>query len=255
MLYMYFLPIYIFVFLFGICIGSFLNVVVYRVPLGQFFAEERSFCPSCKTQLRWIDLIPIFSYVFLGGKCAHCKEKISCRYPIVEGIAGLLAVFSFIRFEFDYKTIHAFGVLMILLAIALIDFDTMEIPDCLNFALIPFAVVAIWLWEDVTLLERAIGFFIVSLPLFLITMVIPNAFGGGDIKLMGVCGFLLGWQNTILAFFIALVLGGGYASFLLSAKKTKKGTHIAFGPYICIGVAVSLFYGAEIIGFYLKLFM
>lgn len=251
---LYSLPIYIWLSIFGSCIGSFLNVVVYRLPNGGLFSKSRSYCPKCKEQLRVLDLIPVFSYIFIKGRCRYCKAKISLRYPLVEIVCGAIAVLSFARFGFDYRTVISFGVCAILLCILLIDYDIMEIPNSLVISLIPFAVAAIWVFADVNITERLIGFFAVSLPLLLITLVITDAFGGGDIKLMAVCGFFLGYKGAIVAIFIALLLGGGYAGYLLISKKAKRGAHIAFGPYLCIGVAVSLFYGAEIVSAYLSLF-
>ena len=144
---------------------------------------------------------------------------------------------------------------MILLAIAVIDFNTTEIPDSLIIALISLAIVSIWLQPDISLLSRIIGFFSIALPMLLLTLVIPGAFGGGDIKLIAVCGFLLGWQQTLLAFFIALLLGGSYAIYLMLSGKRKRGEHMVFGPAICVGIAVSIYFGRIILDFYLQFFM
>lgn len=255
MIIFYTIYIYFLLALFGACIGSFLNVVIYRLPNGNFLSEARSYCPDCKERLKWYDLLPIVSYAMLRGRCRYCKKRISLRYPLVETAGALLAVLCYMRFGFTIGTVLSFGVSAILLAIALIDLDTMEIPDSLLLALLAFAACALFGWPAISLAERTIGFFVISVPLLLITLVIPGAFGGGDIKLMAVCGFLLGWKNTLLAFFVALLIGGGYAVYLLVSGKSKRGAHIAFGPYLCIGVAVALFWGTEIVRFYLNLFM
>ena len=147
-----------------------------------------------------------------------------------------------------------FAFFLILTALALIDWDTLEISDYFHLILAPFALWALWLWPEILWTERVIGLFVVSLPMLILTILITDAFGGGDIKLMAVCGFLLGWENTLLAFFIALLLGGGYGSYLLLSKRISRGKHIAFGPYLCIGVALSLLYGQEILGWYFSLF-
>ncbi len=249
------MPIYVWLAVFGLCIGSFMNVVVYRLPEGKFFSQSRSFCPACGTTLRWMDLLPVVSYVLLKGKCRYCGGRISVRYPLVEAFCGFLAVFCFMRFGFDWKTPLVFAVLMILVAVTLIDFDTMEIPDSLVIALIPLALAGIWCYRDISLLERIIGFFVISLPLTVITVIIKDAFGGGDIKLMAVCGFLLGWKFTLLAFVVSLILGGGVAVYLLISKKSRAGAHMAFGPYLCVGLALALFFGNEIISAYLSLFI
>lgn len=238
----------------GACIGSFVNAATLRYSKGESFVKGRSRCPACGTTLRWFELVPLVSFLVLRGRCRGCKAKISWRYPAVEAVCTLTAALCWLRFEVAWMTPLAFAVCAILLAVTLIDGDTMEIPNGLVIALIPFAVGAVWARPEVTLLQRGIGFLTVSLPMFLLALIIKNAFGGGDIKLMAVCGFLLGWQNTLLAFFIAVVLGGGYAVYLIGSKKSKKGAHIAFGPYLCIGVAAAMLYGKEILSAYLGLF-
>lgn len=248
-LYLYFLLV-----LTGACIGSFLNVVIYRLPKGEFLAKARSACPACGKELQWFDLIPVVSYIRLRGRCRYCNAKISSRYPIVEAVCAVLAVLCFARFGLDLFVLISFGVSAILLAVALIDHDTMEIPDSLVIAIIPFAVFSVWGWPEVSLTQRFIGFFTISAPMFLLTLIIHEAFGGGDIKLMAVCGFLLGWKNTLFAFFIALLLGGGYAIYLLASGKSRKGEHLAFGPYLCVGIVSAIFFGSEMINFYQALY-
>lgn len=249
------LCVYFWTALFGACIGSFLNVVVYRLPKGSFFAEARSYCPACKEQLGWRELVPVFSFLFQKGRCMHCGARISARYPLVEAASAVLAVISFARFGFDARAPLSFGVMAVLLAVALIDHDTMEIPDSLVLALLTLAVYGVWAFRDISLMERVIGFFVISLPMLLTALVVVGAFGGGDVKLMAACGFLLGWRNTLLAFFIALLFSGGYACWLLATGKAKRGAKLAFGPYLCAGVAAALLWGGEIIRFYLDLFI
>jgi len=240
---------------FGACAGSFLNVVISRLPQkGAFLSKARSHCPKCGAVIRSYDLIPVLSFILLKGRCRDCRRLISPRIPLVELAGALSAVVCFIYFGLTIRLILAFGVIMILLAVALIDLDTSEIPHSLIIALIPFAIGAIWGWPAIILLDRAIGFFAVSLPLLLLAIVIPGAFGGGDIKLIAVCGFLLGWKNVVLAFFIAILLGGGYAVFLMLSRKRKRGDHMVFGPALCTGIAAAMFFGGEIIAWYLNFF-
>lgn len=239
---------------FGLCIGSFINVVICRLPKGGLFSKPRSHCPACGEQLSWRDLIPVFSYIMLKGYCRYCGKKISMRYPVIECTCALLAVVSVLRFGFEFSAVLTFAISVNLLAITVIDFDTMEIPNSLNISLIPLAVCAMFFFE-IPLLERVIGFFVISLPMVLISLAINNAFGGGDIKLMAVCGFLLGWKWIILAFAFANLIGGIYAGYLLASRKAKRGTHIPYGPYLCAGIAISLFGGEQIFLFYLRLFL
>lgn len=245
--------IFIWIFLLGACIFSFLNVVIYRVPLGIFWRESRSSCPNCKTTLGFFDLIPIFSYIFLKGRCRYCKNPISPRYPLMEFGGGLGAIICFTHFGFDWKAVVAFLMVCVLTAIAMIDLDTMEIPDILQICLIPLAVVSIWLWKDITILERLIGFFAISLPLLILTIIIPDSFGGGDIKLMAICGFFLGWKYILLAFFMALILGGFQAVWIMNFGKRSK--HMPFGPHLAVGIVIAMLYGKEILDWYLKFFL
>ena len=247
--------IYVFSAVTGSLFGSFLNVVIARLPeKGKFFSESRSQCPACGHSIRWYDLVPVFSWIFLLGRCRDCKARISVRYPLVETAVALLAVSSLWYFGLEPITFIVYAVTMILLAIALIDYDTSEIPDSLIIALAPFAIVSIWFLPNVTLLSHAIGLVAIALPMLLLSLAIPGAFGGGDIKLMAVCGLLLGWQLSLIAFFIALLIGGSIAVYLMLSGKRKRGEHMVFGPAICIGVAASIYFGSEIIDLYLSLY-
>jgi len=269
------ITLYVFAAVFGACIGSFINVVIARLPIkGAFLSNSRSKCSECNSVLKLYDLIPIFSWLILGGKCRSCKVKISPRYSIIELMGAVFAVFCLYHFwlsnysslthieqlllfdfaNFNFAAIIAYGVIMILIAVSVIDYNTSEIPDSLIITLIPFAIVSIWLFPDVTLLSRIIGFFSIALPMFLICMLVSGAFGGGDIKLMAVCGFFLGWQLSLVAFFIALIAGGVVAVYFMASGKRKKGQHMVFGPALCIGITLALFYGNDIIRFYLGLF-
>ncbi|MDR2571153.1 MAG: prepilin peptidase [Oscillospiraceae bacterium] len=248
--------IYPFLLLFGACVGSFLNVVIARLPIkGAFLSNSRSCCPECKEPIELYDLIPILSWFILKGKCRNCDEFISMRYLIIEVICALLAAVSYWRFGFELAAIPAFAVTAVLLTISVIDFKTSEIPDSLILTIALFAIVAIWAMPETTLLDRGIGLVVISVPLLMASCIKAGAFGGGDIKLMAACGFLLGWQATLLAFFIALLPAGCYAVYMILTGKRDRTQHMVFGPSICIGVTISLFYGNEIISWYLQLFV
>ncbi|WP_373484537.1 A24 family peptidase [Acetobacterium sp.] len=246
------ISLYLYIFVIGCVIGSFLNVVIYRVPKEISFAKGRSFCPHCQAQIKGIHNVPVFSYLWLRGKCAYCGEKISSRYPLVELFTGVMAVFIFWMYGLSFQSAVVFITGAILICITLIDFDTMTIPNGLVIALMAPALLCFFFFPEVGILSRVIGIFVVSLPMLILTLFIGDAFGGGDIKLMAVAGFMLGWGNTVLATFIGLVLGGIVAVFLL-ARKTE-ARHMAFGPYLCIGIMTSLLFGDIIIRWYLDLF-
>ncbi len=252
LIYLY-LMIYFFVFLIGISIGSFLNVVIYRVPQGISIAKGRSYCPNCNTQIKNYDLIPILSYLILRGKCRKCHKSISPRYMFVELFTGVVAIFICAVNGWNYLSLAQFAVAALLIAVTFIDIDTLTIPDGLNIALAVMAIPMAILQPEIGLVERCIGFFIISLPMLLITLKIPGAFGGGDIKLIAVCGFILGSWNVILAMFLACVCGGTFAIYLLQQRKAGRKSEMCFGPYLCIGVFVAMLFGTQIITWYLGL--
>lgn len=241
-------------FIVGCCVASFINVVIYRIPLGLSVVKGRSFCPSCHHQLHAIDLIPILSYVSLGGKCRYCQNHIPIRDTFLELLGGILALLCFYRFGFNWFALLSFVFVMVLQAISFIDLDTMEIPNSLVICCLMIALLSVS-FMDLNMIDRLIGFFVLSVPLYLLNYVIPDSFGGGDIRLLAVCGLFLGWKKLLVGMFIAIFLAGGYACYLLVRGKIEMNGHIAFGPYICVGMFVSLLYGTQIFNVYLWLFV
>lgn len=241
-------------FLLGICVASFINVVIWRVPQGISIAKGRSFCPHCHHELKWVDLFPVVSYLFLKGRCRYCGAKIPMRDTILEFLGGIAGVVCFMMYPFQWDAIFVFSLFMILLAITMIDFDTMTIPNGLLIALLVPIVFMCLLHPEISWFERILGFFCVSVPMYVLILIIPDCFGGGDVKLIAICGVLLGWKMTLLAAFIAILMGGIYAVYLMATKKSKKGAYIAFGPYLSVGIMVSLTYGESILNWYLSLF-
>ncbi|MFI3177595.1 MAG: prepilin peptidase [Eubacteriales bacterium] len=247
-----YLIVLIYLFVLGCCFGSFLNVVIYRLPLHKSLVTGRSSCTSCGTQIKAYDLVPVLSYLFLRGKCRNCKAHISIRYVLVEVTMGLLCVGTVWMKGFTFLSACWCIYGAILIVISLIDWDTMLIPDPLNVAILIGAIPICLLANDLTILERLIGFFIISIPLFLFTLVINGAFGGGDIKFMAVSGLLLGPYNIAVAFFIAVLFGGFYAIYLLFIRKVGRKGHMPFGPFLCFGCYMSLLFGEAIIKWYIQ---
>ena len=249
-----YLILYLFIFFTGACLGSFCNVVAYRLPRKLDFVKGRSFCPACGHTLAPLDLVPFFSWLCLGGKCRYCGARISRRYPLTEAAAGLFAVASVLRFGPTWGAAVAALICCALLILSLIDADTQEIPDGLILALFVLGAAGVFAWPEPGLVARLIGAVCVSVPMLLINLLVPTSFGGGDIKLMAVMGALLGWKNALLAMFIALLLGGGYGIYLLARRKKGRKDHFAFGPFLSAGCVVALFFGDALIGWYLELF-
>jgi leader peptidase (prepilin peptidase)/N-methyltransferase len=251
--------IYVLIFTIGAVIGSFLNVLVYRLPRRINFVKGFSFCPSCNHRLYPKDLFPIFSWLFLRGKCRYCGEKISPRYLIIEAVTGAAFLGLFMHYGDIRQSVLLCALFCVLLCITLIDADTQEIPDSLNIAVAVLGICAIWLMPlsdsiGHDLIARAIGIFCVSVPLLIISIIIEGAFGGGDIKLMAAAGLLLGWQHALVAFFIGIILGGFFGVFLLARRKKGRKEHFAFGPCLCIGIISAAIWAEPMLSWYLSMF-
>lgn len=243
-----------FSFIFGLIFGSFYNVIIYRVPKGISISRGTSMCPSCQHQIMPHELIPIISYIFLKGRCSHCHSKISIRYPIIELITGILFLISFLVFGFSLQTIVSMVVASLCVIITMIDIDTMEILDRFHFIFIMLAIIHISLVSSLPLTDHIIGAFIISVPLYLLALS-TGGIGGGDIKLMASAGLLLGYQASIVAFFLAAVTGGCVAILFIISKLKDRKSLMAFGPYLCIGIFIAYLFGLNIFKWYLSLFI
>lgn len=254
MIYLAYIMIALIIFTFGIVIGSFLNVVIYRLPKRENIALGRSHCMTCGETIRKRDLVPIFSFLALKGKCHSCKSEISPRYMCVEFFTGIICVLTFFIKGFNSEALIIFLFSTILISITLIDWDTLTIPNPLVIATLILAIPSYFVMPEITILERIIGFFVVSVPLLITAIVVSGAFGGGDIKLIAACGLILGYKLTVLAIFIAFLTGGLFAIFLVATKRTERGKHMPFGPFICSGCYISVMWGTQIISWYLSQF-
>lgn len=246
------LPYLIIVFIYGAIFGSFFNVVILRLPKKESLIHHSSHCPNCMEPIKAYDLIPIFSYIFLRGKCRNCKQTISLRYPIIELITALCFTLVFYRFGFSYYSIIGLFLTSILIIVALIDIDTMEIYDRFHILLLVLALVILFI-TPLPFTDHLIGFFVISVPFYIIAY-LTGGIGGGDIKLIAIAGLLLGYKATVVAFFIASILGGSMAVYLLLTKQKDRKSLIAFGPYLCIGVYFAYLYGNELLDWYITLF-
>jgi leader peptidase (prepilin peptidase)/N-methyltransferase len=242
---------YITIFLFGICIGSFLNVCIYRIPNKEDIVFDRSHCLQCGYQLRWYDLFPILSYMLLRGRCRNCRERISLQYPIIEALNGLLYILVFSIHGIGLPSIIYCMLTSALLVISIIDFRTYEIPQEMNRFIGGLGIIRMMI-EFPNIWEFLIGFISVSgflLLLFFLTK--GNGIGGGDIKLMAAAGLILGFPAIVLAFVLGCILGS--IIHLIRMKVSKQGRVLAFGPYLCAGIFLTMLYGNQMIHWYLNL--
>lgn len=267
-----YLPIILtFLLFFGLIVGSFLNVVIYRLEnkkrknLG-----GRSFCPNCEKQIDWHDNIPVFSWLLLKGKCRHCKRKISVQYPLVELSTG--ALFSQVGVSLIGQTdvVNALSIINLIFLLAftaslviiyVYDLKHQIIPDEVIYPMLVLALLF------VAINALSIGTFDFALD-HVLTGLLAGAFfytlalvsngkwmGGGDIKLVTFMGLLLGWQGMLVALYVAFILGALVGGFAILTKEKKLGSKIPFGPFLVIGTFVGLFLGEKIISFYVNMFL
>lgn len=242
--------LYILVFLYGIIIGSFLNVCIYRIPKKENIATTRSHCMSCGYQLKWYDLVPLFSYLALRGKCRKCGSRISVQYPLVEALNGALYLLVFWRYGLSIDSLLYCLLFSALIVLSVIDFRTYEIPVGINIFILTLGLIRI-----VTDLSHwfsyGIGLLAVSIPLLLIYLVTKGrGIGGGDVKLMAAAGLLIGWKLNILGFLLGCILGSIIHVFRM--KLSGEGRTLAMGPYLAMGIAISVMWGEQMIAWYLS---
>lgn len=242
--------LYIIVFLYGITIGSFLNVLIYRLPKKENIVTTRSHCMSCGNQLKWYDLVPLFSYLVLRGKCRKCKARISVQYPLIEGLNGMLYSLIFAVYGISVETLLYCLLSSALLALSVIDLRTYEIPVGFQYFILVLGIARVatdfknWLFY-------VIGFFAVSVFLYLIVLISKGAaMGGGDVKLMAVCGLLIGWKLILLSLTVGCILGS--VIHLLRMKLSGQDHVLAMGPYLSLGIMISVLWGNQFLNWYLS---
>jgi len=243
-----------FVFTLGLLIGSFLNVCIYRIPENISVAKGYSFCPTCKNRIQPYDLIPLVSYLFLKGSCRYCKSRISVKYPLVELFTGLL--FLLVYFQFGLTPFAGLVALLVsvLVVVTFIDLKYQIIPDGLVL-IVFFAGIPAAFLSGLSPWEHVIGFFAVSVLLLIIALLSNGGMGGGDIKLMAAAGLFLGWKLILLSLMIASVVGAIVSVGLLLLKKADRKSMVPFGPFLSIGILLSVLYGNAIIVWYLNTFV
>lgn len=269
-------------FIVGLSIGSFLNVVIYRLPImleREWTAMSKEFlkldytppqrrfnlilphstCPQCQTKLKWWHNIPLISYLILKGQCASCKQKISIRYPIIELVTGLLTVLAFIQFGATFQFLAACLFIWILIALTMIDIDTQLLPDNLTQPLLWLGLLANSYNLFVPLTEAlysAVGAYVFLwgfVQLFnLITK--KEGMGHGDFKLFAVFGAWFGWQALPMILILSSLAGAIIGIIILKCQDEGKDTPIAFGPYLCAAAFVYLMWGSQLINWYMQWF-
>lgn len=237
-------------FVFGSIFGSFLGVVIDRLPEKRDLVQGRSECDTCHTLLKPMDLVPIFSYLFNRGHCRHCGTKLSPRYLYLEILTGTVFLLTYNHFNLSFDLVIALVFASLLIVIAFIDLDTMYIYDSFQILILMLGLIRLF-HNPSNFKNQLLGAFIVSLP-YLILAVITKGIGGGDVKLSFSAGFLLGAPSILVGFVIAIIIGGLHGLYLLKIKGLELKTAIPFGPYLCIGFFFALLHGTSIASWYLQ---
>lgn len=240
-------------FIYGILFGSFYNVVIYRLPLDLSVAKGRSFCPNCNHKLSAKDLVPIFSYIFLKGKCRYCGNKISIRYPLVELFTGVYFAFAYIFFGFNVTMFYMIFFWSYLFIVSMIDIDHMVILDSISifFGVFFIGFSTYLLRTDVIYsFLAAIIAFIIYFAIYKLAFIIykKEAFGLGDVFLIGVIAFVLGFKMLYLTLFFPFIVAMVYVLYLVIIKRERDlKMAIPLGPFICISAFIISLYGPQMI--------
>ena len=243
---------YIIVFLYGIIIGSFLNVCIYRIPKKESIVKVRSHCVDCGYQLKWYDLVPLISYIALRGRCRKCGAKLSVQYPIIEAANGLLYCLVFWSLGFTIYSGLVCLLVSALLVLSVIDFHTFEIPFGCNVFILTLGLIRLAL-DYQNWLQYVIGLVVVSGFLYVIYLATKGrGIGGGDVKLMAACGLFLGWKLIILALILGCVIGS--VIHVARMKLAKAERVLAMGPYLSVGVLIAVLWGERILSWYLTFY-
>ena len=256
-----------FVFLFGACIGSFLNVVIYRIPAGLSLVHPPSRCPKCMHRLGKTENVPVLGWLWLKGRCRWCKTPISPRYPTIETVTGIAFLLVFWQFGYTLETIGYCAFISWLLSLSLIDIDTMTLPGSLTKSGLVLGLIfqVIIGWEKAAFSGIAnqlmfgiggavLGIWLLEIIGYIGTLILgQQAMGDGDGKLMATIGAWLGWKYVLVGAFLACGLGSiiGGGAILLGILNRKQP--MPFGPFLALGAALALFFGNQIISAYINL--
>ena len=244
-----------FTFIFGLIIGSFLNVCIHRLPINESIIFPSSKCPLCDKKIKFYDNIPIISYLLLQGKCRFCKQKISPKYIIVEIITGIFAAAVFLKYGYTLYSIISFTFIALLLVASFIDMKHKIIPDSISLGGIFFFIILSFFVKELNILTSLIGavtgiFLLYSIAFAYKFFTKIDGMGGGDIKLLGMIGAFLGAKGVLITLLVGSLTGTilGFVVIIIQRKNLKYA--MPFGPFLSVGAIIYLFYGEQILKFY-----
>jgi len=244
---------YIFVFAFGAAIGSFLNVLIYRLPRRISIIAPHSFCPKCKKAIRWYENIPIISYVLLRGKCARCSKSISLRYPVVEALTGSLFVYALYRFHLTAEFMFIAFFFSAMIAISFIDFAFQVIPDVISLPGIFLGIIYIIIKGD--FITGLVGLLFGGGLILFIRVIGGKVYkkevmGLGDVYLTAMIGVFVGFPYIIPAIFIAALVGAVLGIIFIISTHQSRESPIPFGPFLAIGGIVVIIFHSQVTAFF-----
>jgi leader peptidase (prepilin peptidase) / N-methyltransferase len=244
--------------IFGAIVGSFLNVCIFRLPKEESIVWPGSHCPQCKTPIKFYDNIPLASYMMLNGRCRYCHCAISFQYPLIEGITALTSLILFMKFGPSLSYLFYFLFVAALIVVTVIDLYHQIIPDVISLPGIGVGLLASLVLPQLTFFDSLKGLLLGGGSLFVVATLYQWLFkregmGGGDVKLLAMIGAFLGWKAVILTILSGSLIGSiiGVSLMILKGKNFKYA--IPFGPFLSLGAVISLFYGENIIRWYLFL--
>ncbi len=244
----------------GAAVGSFLNVVIHRLPAGESVVAPRSRCPSCRRAIAWYDNLPVVSWLVLRGRCRACRAPISARYPIVEALTALVAVALALRHGPTLAFLGSFYFACALLALTYIDLDHQILPDRITLPgiVVGLALAALapgserWVALQSSLVGVAAGggiLWLVAWSYHALTG--REGMGGGDVKLLAMIGAFLGWKGVLLTLLLASLLGSAIGVAIMIRQRADAKLAIPFGPFLALGALVTLFWGDRIVAWYI----
>ncbi|MDY0361848.1 MAG: prepilin peptidase [Desulforegulaceae bacterium] len=244
-------------FIFGSCIGSFLNVCILRIPNDISIAFPPSACTKCNEPIKWYDNIPVLSYIFLMGKCRNCKTKISIQYPLVELFTGFMAFYTVLSFSLTIKTVFVFIFACVLIVISVIDLHHQIIPDIISLPGIPVFFVLAIILKEINFLDLVLGILLGGGILYLIAFLYyfftkKEGMGGGDIKLLAMIGAFIGYKGIFFTIFFSSVLGTIIGIILIIIKGRNMKYALPFGPFLSLGALIYIYFGDFIIYHYIN---
>jgi len=245
--------------LFGLVWGSFLNVVIHRLPLGLSLVSPRSRCPACERPVAAYDNVPLLSYLFLGGRCRHCKTSISIRYPVIEALVGAASLFAFVRHGASLLAAAELAFVAAMVALIFIDFDHQILPNSIT---LPGAAVGLALSgprPDISFVEAVLGAFLGAALLFLVAEVYfrlrkVEGLGMGDVKMMAMVGAYLGWKGVLLTLFLGSLSGSLVGLMVMAQRSGDLKTKLPFGTFLGIGAITTVYFGDLLMNWYSGLF-